>query len=75
MKLLNQSLKYLSISILGIVTVWSVVFYMNMLNEIKGSIDEGLENYKRIIIRNAQVDSSILTKTYFDERNLHAGCR
>ena len=50
MKLLNQSLKYLSISILGIVTVWSVVFYMNMLNEIKSSIDEGLENYKRLII-------------------------
>ncbi|MBR9778046.1 MAG: HAMP domain-containing histidine kinase [Cytophagales bacterium] len=67
MKLLNQSLKYLSISILGIVTVWSVVFYMNMLNEIKSSIDEGLENYKRLIIQNAQVDATILTKTYFDE--------
>lgn len=62
MKLLNQSLKYLSISILGIVTVWSVVFYMNMLNEIKSSIDEGLENYKRLIIQNAQVDATILTK-------------
>ncbi|EPR65968.1 sensor histidine kinase [Cyclobacterium qasimii] len=67
MKLLNQSLKYLSISILGIVTIWAVLFYMNMLNEIKSSIDEGLENYKRLIIRNAQLDSTILTKTYFDE--------
>ncbi|SHJ47791.1 PorY family sensor histidine kinase [Pseudozobellia thermophila] len=67
MKLLNQSLKYLSLSILAIVTVWSVVFYINMLNEIKSSIDEGLENYKRLIIQNAKIDSSILTKTYFDE--------
>ena len=67
MKLLNQSIKYLSVSILTIVTVWAVVFYFNMLNEIKSSIDEGLENYKRLIIKNAQKDSTILTKNYFDE--------
>ncbi|MCO6360466.1 sensor histidine kinase [Roseivirga pacifica] len=67
MKLLNQSIKYLSVSILAIITVWAVIFYFNMLNEIKGSIDEGLENYKRLIIQNAQQDSTILTKNYFDE--------
>lgn len=67
MKLLNQSIKYISISILAIVTIWAAVFYFNMLNEIKGSIDEGLEHYKRIIINNAQKDSTILTKKYFDE--------
>lgn len=67
MKLLNQSLTYLSLSILAIVTMWAVVFYLNMLSEIKSSIDEGLENYKRLIIQNAELDSSILTKSYFDE--------
>lgn len=67
MKLLNQSIKYLSISILAIVTIWATAFYFNMLNEIKSSIDEGLENYKRLIIQNAQQDSTILTKNYFDE--------
>ncbi len=67
MKLLNQSLKHLSISILMIVSVWAAVFYINMLHEIKSSIDEGLENYKRLIIINTQKDSTILTKTYFDE--------
>ncbi|MBT2162306.1 sensor histidine kinase [Zobellia barbeyronii] len=67
MKLLNQSIKYLSLSILAIVTVWSVIFYFNLLNEIKSSIDEGLENYKRLIILNAQQDSTLLTKDYFDE--------
>ncbi|WP_418502294.1 sensor histidine kinase [Flagellimonas sp.] len=67
MKLLNQSLTYLSFSILAIVAIWGVLFYVNTLNEIKSSIDEGLENYKRLIIQNAQKDSTILTKTYFDE--------
>lgn len=67
MKLLNQSLKYLSISMFVIITVWSVIFYANMLTEIKSSIDEGLENYKRLIISNAHQDPSILDKQYFDE--------
>ena len=67
MKLLNQSLKYLSFSILLIVALWACIFYIDMLNEIKGSIDEGLENYKRLIIKNAEEDPSLLTKKYFDE--------
>ncbi|MCR9228447.1 MAG: HAMP domain-containing histidine kinase [Flavobacteriaceae bacterium] len=67
MKLLNKSITYLSLSILGIVTLWAVIFYVSMLQEIKSSIDEGLENYKRLIIQNADNDPSILTKNYFDE--------
>lgn len=67
MKLLNQSLTYLSISILAIIGVWSIFFYLNMEKEIKSSIDEGLRNYKRLIIQNAHKDPSILHKTYFDE--------
>lgn len=67
MKLLNQSIKYVSISILFIITIWSVVFYINMVHEIKSSIDEGLENYKRLIIHNAHQDPSLLNKEYFDE--------
>lgn len=67
MKLLNQSIKYVSFSILAIVTFWAGIFYFNMLNEIKSSIDEGLENYKRIIIQNSQQDTTLLSKNYFDE--------
>lgn len=67
MKLLNQSLKYLTFSILIILTIWSVIFYFNMLHEIKSSIDEGLENSKRLIIKNALTDPSILNKKQFDE--------
>ena len=67
MKLLNRSITYVSVSILGIVTIWAVIFYINMLNEIKSSIDEGLENYKRLIIEHATQDKSLLEKQYFDE--------
>lgn len=69
MKLLNQSLQYLSISILLIVTIWSVIFYTNMLDEIYDSIDDGLENYKVLIIQKAKSDSTILHKIAFDESN------
>src|SRR5699024_9284432 len=41
--------------------------YINMVNEIKSSIDEGLENYKRLIVQYAHRDASILEKNYFDE--------
>ena len=67
MKLQNQSLIFLSIPILAIVTGWAFIFYFSMLHEIKSSMDEGLENYKRLIILNAGEDSTILTKIYFDE--------
>ncbi|MEH0157428.1 HAMP domain-containing sensor histidine kinase [Limibacter armeniacum] len=69
MKLLNQSLKFLSISILLIVSVWSVILYFNLLDEIYDSIDDGLDNYKLLIIRKAERDPSVLHKIEFDESN------
>lgn len=67
MKLLNQSLKYLSFWILAIVSLWAVIFYFNVLDEIKESLDEGLESYKRQILYRVQTDSTILEKNSFDE--------
>lgn len=69
MKLLNQSLKYLSLSILVIVTFWSVLFYINMLDEIHDSIDDGLDNYKLLILRKAEQDTTVLAKSTFGESN------
>lgn len=71
MKLLNQSLKYLSVSILFIVTVWAVFFYVTLINEIKESIDDGLENFKNMIVENARKDHSVLSINQFD-RNLYS---
>ena len=69
MNLLNQSLKYLSVSIFLIVSIWSAIFYFNMLDEIHDSIDDGLDNYKLLIIKRAENDPSILQKTDFEEGN------
>ena len=67
MKLLNQSVRYLSVSILIIIGLWAVVFYFNIFREIKESVDEGLENYKRQVVYKAQTDLTLLEKTDFDE--------
>ncbi len=67
MKLANQSIKYVSASLLVIVGIWSVVFYFNMLAEIKESVDEELENYKRQLVFKVQTTPSILDKKNFDE--------
>ena len=67
MKLLNQSVSYLSVSILVIIGLWAVVFYFNMFREIKESVDEGLENYKRQVVYKAQTDSSLLQNNGFDQ--------
>ncbi|MCD1118679.1 sensor histidine kinase [Chryseobacterium turcicum] len=67
MKLLNRSLLHLIGWLLLIVSLWSVVFYFNMLDEIKGSVDEELENYKRQIVFKAEKDSTILQQKTFDE--------
>jgi len=67
MKLLNKSLIWLSVSLFFVIGLWSVFFYFNMLIEIKESVDEGLDNYKRQIVYQVQKDSTVLAKNNFDE--------
>lgn len=67
MKLLNRSILHLMTYLLLIVSLWSVIFYFNMLDEIKGSVDEELENYKRQIVFKVEKDSTILQQKTFDE--------
>ena len=69
MKLLNHTLLYLSGSLLVIITIWAGIFYVNMLDEVHDSIDDGLENYKILVIQKAHTDSTILHKNIFDESN------
>lgn len=67
MKLLNQSIGIISVFVLAIVGLWAVVFYYNMIGEIKESVDEGLSNYKRQIIYQAHQDTSVLRQVNFNE--------
>lgn len=67
MKLLNQSIQHISISILAIIGIWGVVFFFNMIAEIKENVDEGLDNYKRQIIYRAHQDNTLLSQIDFNE--------
>src|SRR5690606_39219399 len=60
---------YLSASLVFILSIWAVVFYFSMMDEVYDSIDDGLENYKMLIIKKASRDSLLLTKSTFDESN------
>ncbi len=69
MKLVNQTLLYLSGALFLIIGAWAVIFYYSMLDEVYDSIDDGLDNYKMLIIQKANSDSTILKKNTFEESN------
>lgn len=65
MKLLNLSIKYMSVITIAILCIWSVIFYFSIYREIKSSVDEGLDNYKRQLVYRASTDSTILSHNQF----------
>lgn len=69
MKLYNQTIRYVGVSIAIIVCIWSAILYFAILDEIYDSIDDGLDNYKILIIKKASEDTSILRKDQFEESN------
>lgn len=79
MKLLNHTTKYFAFLLIVLISIWAVIFYVAMLDEIYDSLDDGLENQKMLIIQEAKRDSTLLNtldfgignftikKTSFDE--------
>ncbi len=67
MKLLNYTSAYFAAILLVIISIWAVVFYFVMLNEIYDSIDDGLDNQKGLVIEKAASDTTVLYKNNFDE--------
>ena len=67
MKLLNYTSTYFSIMLLGLLSIWAVVFYYAMFNEIYDSIDDGLEHRKMVLIARANEDLTLLDKPQYDE--------
>ncbi len=67
MKLLNQSIRSLAIPMMIVIGLWAVIFYFSIYREIKHSVDEGLDNYKRQIVYQVQSDSTIIDKQDFDD--------
>lgn len=69
MSLLNHTLKYLAFALFGIISVWAVIFYVNMLDEVYDSLDDGLDNFKMLIIEKAHQDTTVLYRNEFAEGN------
>lgn len=67
MKLLNHSTVYFAAVLFLLLSVWSLVFYFEMLDEIYDSMDDGLENKKMLVIEQAEIDSAILQQVNFED--------
>ncbi|EHO09002.1 HAMP domain-containing histidine kinase [Myroides odoratimimus] len=59
MKLHNYTLRYLSIGIVIVLTVWVLIFYAFMTEEVYDNIDDGLKNTKSEIVKKAYNNPSI----------------
>ncbi len=69
MKLINHTLLFLSAILFVTVSMWAVFFYYQLLNQVKITIDEGLANYKIVLIDKLKDDSLIIQQNVFIENN------
>lgn len=69
MKLIQRTIVYMSLALLVALSAWAFIFYVNMIDEVHDSIDDGLDNSKLLIIHEAEQDSTVLMKHSFDEGN------
>lgn len=67
MKLQNYTTSYFAGVLLVLLGIWAVIFYLEMLDEIYDSLDDGLENQKMLVIQRAKEQSEILDKPEFDD--------
>lgn len=67
MKLLHYTTTYSAIILLALISIWAVIFYYAMFDEIYDSIDDGLDNRKMALINRAAKDTSFLYKPQLDE--------
>ena len=69
MKLLNYTTTYLAIILIFLLAIWAVFFYLEIMDEIYDSMDDGLDNQKMLVIRRAREDASILNRSVFEDGN------
>jgi len=69
MKLINHTLLFLSAILFVTVSLWAILFYFKLLNQVKATIDEGLANYKIVIIDKLKDDSLIVRQDAFLENS------
>ncbi|WP_341224889.1 HAMP domain-containing sensor histidine kinase [uncultured Arcticibacterium sp.] len=69
MKLINHTLWILSLIIFTTVGLWAFLFYSQLLNQVKTTIDEGLSNHKIAIIDKLKDDAEIPNKDSFQDKS------
>lgn len=69
MKLINHTLLFLSVILFTTVGLWAILFNSQLLSQVKTTIDEGLDNYKIVIIDKLKDDSTILQHEVFLDNN------
>lgn len=69
MKLINHTLLFLSAILLVTVSLWGVLFYFQLLNRVKTTLDKGLSDYKIVLIDKLKDDSLIVERSVFRESN------
>ena len=67
MKLINRTLLFLSAILFVTVSLWAVLFYYQLLFQVKTTVDEGLANYKIVLIDKLKDDSLIVQQNVFAE--------
>ena len=69
MKLINHTLLYLTVILFTTVGLWAILFNSQLLKQVKATIDEGLGNYKIVIIDKLKDDSLIVQQNAFLDNN------
>ena len=69
MKLINYTLIYLTTILFAIVTLWAVLFYFQLLNQLKATMDEGLANYKILLIDDLKDEPDSILQNISSEKN------
>jgi signal transduction histidine kinase len=67
MKLQNYTTSYFAAVLFILLSIWAVIFYLEMLDEIYDSLDDGLENQKMLVIQRAKDQPEILDKPVFND--------
>lgn len=67
MKLLNYTTSYFAAILLVLLGIWAVIFYLEMLDEIYDSLDDGLDNQKMLVINRAKSDPEIIQRLNFED--------
>ena len=69
MKLINHTILYLSLILFVTLTLCAVLFYYQLLEQVKTTVDEGLSNYKVIIIDKLKDRSPIVQNESIQQSN------